>query len=347
MSRFFVRFCLLSGVLALAVLSIWIRPSQTTASAKMELAQSLPSRDPVRLACPGRLEGRSDTIDVGAAIDGVVQSIVVREGQQVHPGEAMAEIGCEDLRSALKVAAAEAESLRQTRVRLLRGSRDEERQAAAQQVAAAKAIVEQTSAQLDRMTKLRDALAISRAAYEQALRDCEVAKADLKRAERNQELVDAPPLPEDVARVDADIRAAEDKIRLADDRLSKCTVRAPIGGTVLRVHLREGESFALLAPRPLFSLADTSGRKVRAEVDERDISKVHIGQKVSVACDAYPGKHFYGFVSRISPMMGKKSVRTGDPADKADRDVLEVFAALEAAAGDLPLGLRTTVQFLE
>jgi multidrug resistance efflux pump len=301
----------------------------------------------VRLACPGRVEGRSDTIDVGAAIDGVVQSILVREGQEIQQGDVMAEIGCEDLRSAWKVAAAEAESLRQGRVRLMRGSRDEERQAAAQQVAAAKAIVEQTSAQLDRMAKLRDALAISRASYEQALRDNEVAQADLKRAERNQELVDAPPLPEDIARVDADIKAAQDKIRLADDRLSKCTVRAPIHGTVLRVHLREGESFALLSPRPLFSIADTSGRRVRAEVDERDISKVHIGQKVSVACDAYPGKHFSGFVSRISPMMGKKSVRTGDPADKADRDVLEVYAAVEAAASDLPLGLRTTVQFLE
>nr|AEQ20611.1 RND family efflux transporter MFP subunit [uncultured bacterium CSLF43] len=347
MNRSFVRIALVTGLAALTILLIWNRPGQTTASAKVEISQTPAGLDRVRLACPGRVEGRTETIDVGAAIDGVVQTILVREGQQIEQGDAMAEIACEDLRSAWKVAAADAESLRQTRVRLLRGSRDEERQAAAQQVAAAKAIVEQASAQLDRMTKLRDALAISKAAYEQALRDNDVAQADLQRAERNQELVNAPPLPEDVARAEANIRSAEDKIRLAEDKLNKCTVRAPIAGTVLRVHLRQGESFALLSPRPLFSLADLSGRRIRAEVDERDVAKVHVGQKVSVACDAYPGKRFSGFVSRISPVMGRKSVRTGDPADKADRDVLEVFAALEPAAADLPLGLRTTVQFLD
>ena len=197
------------------------------------------------------------------------------------------------------------------------------------------------------MTKLKEAKSVSKAAYEQALREYEVAVAELKRAERNRELVNAPPLPEEVKRADADILAASNKAVLASERLKKCTVRAPIAGTVLKAHLKEGESFALISPRPLFSMADLSGRRVRAEVDEHDIAKVHVGQKVSVACDAYPGKHFSGFVSRVAPSMGNKSVRTGDPADKADRDVLEVYAALEPAAVELPVGLRITVQFLD
>ncbi len=43
--------------------------------------------------------------------------------------------------------------------------------------------------------------------------------------------------------------------------------------------------------------------------------------------------------------MGRKSVLTGDPADKSDRDVLEVTAELEQGATKLPLGLRVTVEF--
>jgi multidrug resistance efflux pump len=346
MIKSITRISMALGLIALVFVLIRFYPGETSAAAKVNLARSLPP-DLVRLACPGRVEGRSDTIEVGAAIDGVVQAILVREGQHVAQGAALAELECSDLHSALKVASSEAESLRQGRARLLRGSRDEERQAAAQQVAAARAIVEQTSAQLDRMTKLKEAKAISKASYEQSVRDYEVAAADLKRAERNQELVNAPPLPEEVARADADISAAEDRIRLAQNKLNKCTVRAPLDGTILRVNLKQGESFALLSPKPLFSMADVSSRRVRAEVDEDDIAKVHIGQKVSVSCDAYPGKHYSGFVSRVSAVMGNKSVRTGDPADKADRDILEVHAALEPAASDLPVGLRITVQFLE
>lgn len=340
--RILVALCL-AGVL---VLLIRVYPGETSASAKMTLPQFRSTSDRVKLASPGRIEGRSETIEVGAAIDGVVQSILVKEGQHVTQGDALAEIGCADLKSAYNVAVSEAESLRQTRARLLRGSRDEERQAAAQQTAAARANLDQAASQLDRMKKLHEALAVSKQAYEQAVRDYEVADADLKRATRNQELVNAPPLPEEVARADSDIRASEDRIRLADDKIQKCVVRAPLSGTILRVHLRQGESFALLSPRPLFSMADLDGRRVRAEVDERDVAKVHLGQRVSVACDAYPGKKFSGVVSRVAPLMGNKSVRTGDPADKADRDVLEVYAALDQSSSDLPIGLRITVQFL-
>lgn len=346
MTKITVRATLVIAFLGVVALLMRLYPGETSASANVTLAPPSPASDPVKLASPGRIEGKSETVEVGAAIDGVVQMILVREGQHVGQGQPLAEIACEDLRSAYKVTLAEAESLRQTRNRLVRGSREEERQAAAQQTAAARAVLEQTRAQLDRMAKLRDAQAISKAAYEQALRDFEVADAELKRAGRNEELVNAGPLPEELNRADADIHAAEDRMKLADDKLQKCVVRAPLSGTILRVNLRQGESFALLSPRPLFSLADISGRRVRAEVDERDVAKVRLGQKVTVSCDAYPGKRFTGTVTRVAPVMGNKSVRTGDPSDKADRDVLEVYAALEAGASALPIGLRTTVQFL-
>jgi pyruvate/2-oxoglutarate dehydrogenase complex dihydrolipoamide acyltransferase (E2) component len=78
----------------------------------------------------------SDLFGVGAAIDGVIQTIHVKEGQQVQLGDVLAELECKDLQSALRVANSELESLHQTRVRLLRGSRDEERHAAAQKSSA-------------------------------------------------------------------------------------------------------------------------------------------------------------------------------------------------------------------
>jgi len=299
----------------------------------------------IKLASPGRIEGQSETIDVGAATDGVIRSIMVHEGQKVWRGQVVAELDCQDLQSTLPVATAEAESLVQARARLMRGSRQEERDAAAQHTAAAKAVLAQTTAQFDRLKGLADAGEISRASFDAARRDRDVAAAEYQRAQRNEALVNAGPLMEEVAKADADVNAATDRIKLAQERMNKCVVRAPITGTVLRVFLNKGESFALGSPRPILTVADLNGRRVRAEVDERDVANVHLGQQVRISSAAYSGRTFKGTVTRISPMMGKKSVLTGDPADKSDRDVLEITAQLEDSANALPLGLRVTVEF--
>ncbi len=336
------------GLTALCVIGFFVVrsfSSSPTVAAMHELT-GRSDADPVVVACPGRIEGRSDTIEVGAATDGVVQSVDVREGQVVQQGAVLAEIGCNDLRSSLAVAEAEAESVKQSRARLLRGSRPEEREAAAQRTQAARAEVEQTSAELNRATQLSAALAISKSSYDKARRDYDVAEAELKEASRNEELVNAGPTQEDLAKADADLQAAEDRIKLAREKVDKCTVTAPVKGTILRVDLRQGESFSTVAPHPLFTIADLSGRRVRAEVDERDISKVHVGQKAILTSEAYPGMHFIGHVERISSMMGRKTVDTGNPADKSDRDILEAIVNLEPAAKELPMGLRVTVQFV-
>lgn len=350
----------LAGVIAFLAVAFFVYGplTQTNASmrhlesdevhAKNDLAQSappLPEAGSVAVASPGRIEGESDSIEVGAAIDGVIQEIHVREGQLVKRGDVLAELDCRDLKSALPVARAEAESLLQTRNRLLRGSRTEERQVAAQRTMSAKADHEQASAQLDRSRKLMESQLISRVVFDQARRDAHVAEAEYKRAMRNEELVNAEPLVEEIARADADLRAANEKIKLADEKLAKCLVRAPIDGAILRVLLRKGESFALVAPRPLLTMADISGRRVRAELDERDVDKVRVGTLVTVFSEAYAGRRFAGEVTRLSSVMGRKSVVTGDPADKSDRDILEVTAQLDPSAKVLPLGLRVTVQF--
>src|SRR5438552_5127479 len=65
-----------------------------------------PPAAPVTLAAPGRIEGRSDTIGVGASIDGVVRTIYVREGQRVSQGDVLADLDCADLKSGLAVSRA-------------------------------------------------------------------------------------------------------------------------------------------------------------------------------------------------------------------------------------------------
>jgi multidrug resistance efflux pump len=186
---------------------------------------------------------------------------------------------------------------------------------------------------------------IPRDLFEQAKRDYEVAQANYQSSRADQALVESKLLPEEKARADAEVTAAEENVRVATEKLQKCTVRAPISGTVLRIMARVGESYSTLSPRPLFSLADDSIRRVRAEVDERDVGKVKLGQRAIISADGFPGRRFDGRVIELSQVMGRKSVLSGDPAEKADRDILEVIIELDQSAKELPIGLRVTAQY--
>jgi len=264
----------------------------------------------------------------------------------VKRGTLLGEIACDDLQPALQTAMAEADSARQTRARLLRGARDEEKKIATEKTSAARATFEEAKSRMDMQRSLYQKEQVSRATYDQAVRDLGVADANLRAALRTEELVAAPPLQEDTARADADVLAAEGRVRTVQERIGKCSIVAPIDGTVLRVYARRGESFSTVTPRPLFSLADTSTRHIKAEVDERDVDKLFAGQNVIIQADALDGKKLRGSVARISAMMGRKSISTGDPSDKSDRDILEAVIELDDNSRPLPIGLRVTVQFL-
>jgi HlyD family secretion protein len=300
----------------------------------------------VVFASPGRVEGASETTQVGAAADGILKAVYVKEGQFVKRGTILGEIACDDLRPALQTAMAEADSARQARARLLRGARDEEKKIASEKTAAARATFNEAKSRMDMQQALFQKQQVSRATYDQATRDVGVADANLRAALRNEELVSAPPLQEDTARADADVLAAEGRVQTAQERIAKCSIVAPIDGTVLRVYAKRGESFSTVTPRPLFSLADTSTRHIKAEVDERDVDKLSVGQNVIIQADALEGKKLRGSVSRVSAMMGRKSISTGDPSDKSDRDILEAVIDFDDNGKPLPIGLRVTVQFL-
>jgi HlyD family secretion protein len=337
------------GVFAIVLVIVAVAFLGTTRSRNSVQARGIPSETAVAVsfASPGRVEGASETTQVGAAADGILKAVYVKEGQYVKRGTLLGEIGCDDLQANLQTATAEADSARQARTRILRGARDEEKKIASEKTAAARATFEEAKSRLEMQRALYQKEQISRSSYEQAVRDLGVADANLKAAVRTEELLAAPPLQEDQAKADAEVLAAEGRTRTVQERIEKCSILAPIDGTVLRVYARRGESFSTVTPRPLFSLADTSARRIKAEIDERDVDKVSVGQKVVIQADALDGKKLNGSVVRISSMMGRKSISTGDPSDKSDRDILEAVIGLEGNPLSMPIGLRVTVQFFE
>ncbi len=87
--------------------------------------------------------------------------------------------------------------------------------------------------------------------------------------------------------------------------MDNCTIRAPIGGTILKKNAEEGNLVNPIAMNGSFSLcdlADLSDIEVELTIQERDISKVYVKQKCKIRTEAYPERVYDGEVSRLMPV---------------------------------------------
>jgi len=83
----------------------------------------------------------------------------------------------------------------------------------------------------------------------------------------------------------------------ADSLASKADIKTPIDGKIVQSNVVTGETVS--PGMSLAIVADTSNMYIKANVEETDIFRVKIGQKVIVRVDAYPGKEFTGVVESI------------------------------------------------
>jgi hypothetical protein len=98
-------------------------------------------------------------------------------------------------------------------------------------------------------------------------------------------------------------------------------------------------------PQPILLLGTGRRLYVRAEVDESDLSKVRLGQPAAVRSDAYPERTFAGRVVEIAGVVGRKMLRSDDPAEMVDTKVLETRIELPSDATPA-LGLTVNVEIL-
>src|SRR5215831_17834282 len=184
---------------------------------KVTSAQSIPHDKEVVLACPGRIEGLSEIVKVCSGMDGTLSVILVREGDQVSTGQALAIIDRPDLADEFSAASAAAESARQSRAHIRRGSRQQERDAAAADTAAANATWKQAQVHFQRIQQLFEKGVVSAEARDEAQKELDVAAAKLEAVAAHQNLTDEGPLPEELAKADADVNVAEQRVRTARD----------------------------------------------------------------------------------------------------------------------------------
>lgn len=97
----------------------------------------------------------------------------------------------------------------------------------------------------------------------------------------------------------ANVAAARAKLALDETTLSYTALRAPFDGVIA---VREAELGQLAGPGvAVFTIAELDHVWLRAYVNEPDVGRIRLGDRVDVRTDAYPSKVYRGRVSFISP----------------------------------------------
>jgi ABC exporter DevB family membrane fusion protein len=297
---------------------------------------------PRSVVAPGRVEPVSEEIDVAAELGGRLKRVIVRTGDSVAAGQLLAELDNDALKARVALAMAQVQQREAALRRVVNGARPEERAEGFARVKQAEAIVRNAKAELERRNALAGRGFASTEEAQRLERVFEVARADLEAAEQQYALLSNPPREEDLAMAHAELALAEAQLSEATARLQSSFVRAPIAGTVLRVHRKAGEAVSDVRETPILTMGDTSTLRIRAEVDETDVAKVRVGQRAYVQADAFGTQRFYGKVVEVGPGLGSKRIRSDVAGERLDVKILETLIELEKQDRLLP-GLRVDV----
>ncbi|MBM5828564.1 MAG: HlyD family efflux transporter periplasmic adaptor subunit [Cyanobacteria bacterium M_surface_7_m2_040] len=122
---------------------------------------------------------------------------------------------------------------------------------------------------------------------------------------------------------------ARAELKRLNTEITLSELRSPINGLVLRVDVQPGE-------RPdangIVEVGASQAMEVVAEVYESDISRIRVGQPVTVESESGGFKgQLRARVLRISPQVRQRRVLSTDPSADADARIVEVRLALDPA----------------
>ena len=103
-----------------------------------------------------------------------------------------------------------------------------------------------------------------------------------------------------------DISAEQiERLKAGGEPARTLTYRSPVAGVILEKKALQGQRF--MPGEALYQIADVSGVWVLADVFERDIAAVKLGQQVEVSIDAFPDKTLVGKVSYLYPTLNAQT----------------------------------------
>ena len=259
-------------------------PTDVYAATQGELVQTVVASG--RVISPQR-------ITVALQGTGRVLRVAVAQGQMVQQGQLLIELDNSDNRASLAQASA---SVAQARAKLRQVS-ELGQPLAVQALAQARATALQTRKALERSRALVAQGFVSQAAADDAQRADELATSQVTSAQAQVQT--NSPSGSDAAVARSALAQAIAGEQLAQVKLAQGQVLAPSSGILISRSVEVGD---IVQPgKELMVLAASGQLQVLIQVDEKNLSKIALGQKAYGSADAFASQRFDAVVAYINP----------------------------------------------
>jgi len=232
-------------------------------------------------------------VEVGSQVLGTVARVYVDSGDRVKAGDVLIRLRDEEARAALEQAQAVVRELeeRLAQIGAIDGPVNR------QKLAEAEATKRQALNAYERVKKLFDAGIASRADLDEAVRARDVAASVVER--EKLQLSNSHPQGSDIKLAKARLDQARAAVAAARERLARTVITAPGDGTVIARKVESGD--VVQAGGALLVLSRPGRTRITAQVDEKNLGLLRVGQAAVGSADAYPDQSFPARLTTVVP----------------------------------------------
>lgn len=274
------------------------------ANAKAEV-KAPPS--PYAAIANGKVDVEGGVIEVAARRAGIVEEVLVQEGDLVTKGQVLARQENRDSILAVNSAraqVAQAQSqLALTQVNINTAQREYDRLAT---LAPSNFVAQQ------KLDQARDAIATAQATLGSQQAAVATARAQLAQSEYNLDLT---------------------------------IIRAPMDGKIIRRYANPGGGASTLNVSTMFDLEPAVPHIIRSEIVESSIPDVAVGQEVEIIPEADQTKTYIGKVIRIAATFGARKLKSDSGNEASDERVVEVVVSADNTP--FLIGQRVLVKYMK
>jgi HlyD family secretion protein len=248
-----------------------------------------------------RVSGNLEVTDaeVSFKVAGRVSARLVSEGEMVRAGVTVATLDDTEFAQEVGLREADVRAAEADLRDLEAGSRPEEIAQGEAALALATAEAERWRLEAARQQDLFSKDVVSAHDHEVAATANSVAQARVNEARQQLALLRQGPRIEKILQARARLAKARQALAVAETRLGYAVLQSPLSGFALAEHVEPGE---IVNPgSPIVTIGDLERVWLRAYINETDLGRVALGQRVRLTTDGDPNTAYWGQISFISP----------------------------------------------
>ena len=325
------------GVLVTLLVAERVRKQQASAVPRRQIEVVVGVTMPVRKDLDVKLAYTADVspqkqVAIFAKVSGYIKRLGAELGDFVREGQLLVEVEAPELLAAVEQARA-AVGTAEANFKVAESNVESARANAANQdanLARARAVANNDARNAARLEDLHNRGLISAMDRDNSRTNAESSQAALGAAEAQlavaRSQIDTQ--RSQVVLAQSNVDGARASLKIAQTNLDNTRIVAPFSGYISARNLYPGAAVSSQAAGTsnssvgILVLQDLAVVKVQVEVQERDISRVHVGSVARVLVDAYPGKIFEARATRIVHALDPRSRTLGVEMEIANREIL-------------------------